>query len=85
TGKQATIVVTSPDQWPLPWTLVEYKKVGFHGAMVQVPTAEIVIGSTKQATELQEKYGATHQLTGNYTLRPGVDLLFYVRKDLAPK
>jgi uncharacterized protein (TIGR03663 family) len=85
TDRQATIVVTSPDQWPLPWTLLEYKKVGFHGSMVQVPTAEIVIGSTKQATELQEKYAATHQLTGNYTLRPGVDLLFYVRKDLASK
>ncbi len=85
TGKQATIVVTSPDQWPLPWTLLEYKKVGFHGTVVQVPAAEVIIGSTKQATELEEKYAATHQLTGTYTLRPGVDLLFYVRKDLAPK
>ena len=85
TGRQATIVVTSPDQWPLPWTLLEYKKVGFHGTVVQVPTAEVVIGSTKQATELEEKYAATHQLTGTYTLRPGIDLLFYVRKDLAPK
>ncbi len=85
TGKQATIVVTSPDQWPLPWTLLEYKKVGFHGTMVQVPTAEIVIGSTKQAAELQEKYAATHQLTHTYTLRPSVDLLFYVRKDLVSK
>ncbi|MDQ3751154.1 MAG: hypothetical protein M3367_19375, partial [Acidobacteriota bacterium] len=85
TGKQATIVVTSPDQWPLPWTLLEYKKVGFHGTVVQVPAAEVVIGSTKQATEIEEKYAATHQLTGTYTLRPSVDLLFYVRKDLAPK
>ncbi len=82
-GKDAVVVITSPDQFPLPWTLLEYKKVGFHGTMVQVPTAEIVIGSTKQAAELEKNYAATHQLTGTYTLRPGVDLLFYVRKDLA--
>lgn len=85
TGKQATIVVTSPDYFPLPWTLLEYKKVGFHGTVTREPNAEIVIGSTKQAAELEEDYAATHQLTGNYVLRPGVDLLFYVRKDLAQK
>jgi predicted membrane-bound mannosyltransferase len=83
TRKETTIVITSPDYFPLPWTLHDYKKVGFYGAMTKVPTAEIIVGGAKQLNELERDYAATHQFTGTYTLRPGVDLLLYIRKDLA--
>lgn len=82
TGKQTVIVVAAPEHWPLPWTLHEYKRVGFHGTVIKEPNAEVVIGSAVQAAELEKNYSASHQLNGKYALRPGVDLLLYVRKDL---
>ncbi len=83
TRKEMTVVITSPDYFPLPWTLHDYKKVGFYGAMTKVPTAEIIVGGAKQLAELERDYAATHQFAGTYGLRPGVDLLLYIRKDLA--
>ena len=83
TRKETIIVVTSPDYFPLPWTLHDYKKVGFYGAMTKVSTAEIIVGNAKQADELERDYGTTHQFGGTFALRPGVDLLLYVRNDLA--
>jgi hypothetical protein len=81
-GKQATIAVVSPEYWPLPWTFIEYKTVLFHGSLVDMPDAEIIIGSKAQTAELEQKYGKTHRYLATYALRPGVDLMLYARRDL---
>ncbi len=82
-GEQTKIIITSPENWPLPWSLNQYKGAAFFGSVVKTPDAEAVIGQTTQRETLDKEYSATHVVTGTYALRPGVDLLLYIRKDLA--
>ena len=98
TGYDTGITIVSPDHWPLPWYLRNYKSTGFFGHIV--PTTEpVIIGSIAQEEELKTTYGDryqqidSHQLNdprvdpahspdGSFELRPGVSLLLYVRKDV---
>ncbi|HMF54893.1 MAG TPA: flippase activity-associated protein Agl23 [Pyrinomonadaceae bacterium] len=82
TGPDTQIAIVSPDYWPLPWYLRDYKQVGFYGRPIADPTQKLVIGSTAQS-DLQIILGLDYQLAGTYTLRPGVDLMLYVRRDAA--
>ncbi len=92
TDKQTTIAIASLDYWPLPWYLRDYKRVGFHGRIGSY-TDEIVIG--KEGTDengrnleelLREALGPNYIRIGpSYTLRPGVNLVLYVRRELATK
>jgi uncharacterized protein (TIGR03663 family) len=88
TGNDTGIALVSPDYWPLPWYLRDYKRVGYYQRIV--PTTEpIIIGSMAQEEELKANYGDRYVPVpsgvdeGAYPLRPGVDLLLYVRKDVA--
>jgi uncharacterized protein (TIGR03663 family) len=88
TGTDTGIALVSPDYWPLPWYLRDYKKVGYYQQIV--PTNEpLIIGSMAQEEQLKTTYGDRYVLVpsasdeGAYPLRPGVDLLLYVRKDVA--
>ncbi len=81
------ITIMSPDYWPLPWYLRNYSRVGYYGRLTQ--TAEpIVIANETQRTEVEGTLGPQYHLvpsgsgTGAFALRPGVDLLLYVRSDL---
>jgi hypothetical protein len=88
TGNDTGIAIVSPDYWPLPWYFRDNKKVGYYQQIV--PTNEpIIIGSRAQEEQLKTTYGDRYVLInsgmdeGAYGLRPGVDLLLYVRKDAA--
>jgi uncharacterized protein (TIGR03663 family) len=88
TGNDTGVVLVSPDYWPLPWYFRDYKRVGYYQQIV--PTNEpVIIGSKAQEEQLKATYGDRYQLInsgvddGAYALRPGVDLLLYVRKDVA--
>ena len=88
TGPDTGIAMVSPDYWPLPWYLRDYKRVGYYQQIV--PTNEpMVIASTIQADQLKLTYDDRYVLVrsdkddGSFALRPGVDLLLYVRKDVA--
>jgi predicted membrane-bound mannosyltransferase len=88
TGNDTGIALVSPDYWPLPWYFRDYKRVGYYQQIV--PTNEpVIIGSKAQEEQLKTTYGDRYQLInsgvddGAYALRPGVDLLLYVRKDVA--
>jgi len=88
TGTDTGIAIVSPDYWPLPWYLRDYKKVGYYQQIVAT-TEPIIIGSTAQEEQLKQTYGDRYVLVpsgkedSSYALRPGVDLLLYVRKDVA--
>jgi len=82
-GKEATIEIVSPEYWSMPWYLNDYKNAKFGGSLIDVNTAEMIVASQKQKDELNERYGAHYKFEGEYPLRPGVDLLLLVRKDLA--
>ncbi len=89
TGDDTGVALVSADYWPLPWYFRNYKRVGYYQQIV--PTSEpIIIGSMAQAEQLKTTYGDRYQLLssglnedGSYPLRPGVDLLLYVRRDVA--
>jgi len=88
TGTDTGIAIVSPDYWPAPWYFRDYKKVGYYGNLV--PTNEpIIIGSMAQEEQLKTNYGDRYDRlnsgldeNGDYPLRPGVDLLLYVRRDV---
>ncbi len=82
-GNDATIEVVSPDYWSMPWYLNDYPKANFHGRFVDANTAEMVVASESQLSELAPRYSAHYKYAGTYPLRPGVKLYLLVRKDLA--
>jgi uncharacterized protein (TIGR03663 family) len=89
TGNDTGVALVSPDYWPLPWYFRDYKRVGYYQQIV--PTTEpIIVGSMAQAEQMKATFGDRYQMVnsglnddGSYALRPGVDLLLYVRKDVA--
>jgi uncharacterized protein (TIGR03663 family) len=81
------ITIMSPDYWPLPWYLRNYTRVGYYGRLTQT-SEPIVIANETQRTEVEGTLGPQYQLvpsgtgSGAFALRPGVDLLLYVRRGL---
>lgn len=89
-GVETGITIVSPDYWPLPWYLRDYKRVGYHGQMTP-STEPIIIAKQEQAAEVQATFGDRYQqvqsgfnTAGSFPLRPGVDLLLYTRRELVP-
>jgi uncharacterized protein (TIGR03663 family) len=89
-GKDTGITIVSADYWPLPWYLRDYKRVGYHGHMTP-STEPIIIARQDQAAEVETTFGDRYQqiqsgfnMAGSFPLRPGVDLLLYTRRELAP-
>ena len=82
-GKDATIEIVSPEYWSMPWYMNDYKNAKFGGSLIDVNTAEMIVASKAQEDELNERYGAHYKYVGTYPLRPGVELMLLVRKDIA--
>lgn len=82
-GKDASVEIVSPDYWSMPWYLREYPKAVFHGQFFDANASEMIVASTAQKGELNQRYGAHYKYAGTYPLRPGVDLILLVRKNLA--
>jgi uncharacterized protein (TIGR03663 family) len=89
-GAATGVTIVSPDYWPLPWYLRDYNRIGYYGRIT--PSNELMIlASSSQAAEVQSTYGDRYQQIqsgfnpeGSFPLRPGVDLLLYVRRELLP-
>jgi uncharacterized protein (TIGR03663 family) len=87
TGEDTGVALVSPNYWPLPWYFRDYKKVGYYQQIV--PTNEpLIIGSMEQEEQMKQNYADRYDRInsgmnedGSYPLRPGVDLLLYVRRD----
>lgn len=82
-GKDTVIEIVSPDYWPLTWNLAPYR-ANFHGSLVDANTAEMIVAKkTDQDAAIIQKYSLHYKYAGVYPLRPGVNLVLLVRKDLA--
>jgi uncharacterized protein (TIGR03663 family) len=88
-GGNLGITIVSPDYWPLPWYLRDYTRVGYFGRMTS-STEPVIVASESQRAEVQAMFGDRYQLVnsglnpaGSYPLRPGVELLILMRRDLA--
>lgn len=83
-GKEAAVQIVSPDYWPLVWYMNDYPKAVFHAAIVDAASAEMIVAKKKdQDDKVIEKYSADYRFVRMFPLRPGVDLVLLVRKDLA--
>jgi hypothetical protein len=83
-GKEAKIDVVSPDYWPMVWYTRDYKQANFHGRIVDSNDAEMIVAKKKdQDADVIKRYSARYEYVGSYALRPGVDLVLLVRRDLA--
>ncbi|HYH85589.1 MAG TPA: flippase activity-associated protein Agl23 [Pyrinomonadaceae bacterium] len=90
-GKDTGMTVASPEYWPLPWYLREYKGVGYVGSIAasyDPATTPIVVGresadaKENQVDKLRVALGAGYRQVGVYDLRPGVRLALFARSDL---
>lgn len=99
TGHDTGIALVSPEYWPLPWYFRDYRRVGYYQKVVPTTEPIIIgsSGQEEELTEtFGDRYQKidSSQLSdprvdpqrnpgGSFSLRPGVDLLLYVRKDVA--
>lgn len=77
-GAETTIAIASPEYWPLPWYLRNYRRVGYFGHLPESRDT-IVIGSETDEPALKAALGNEYQRSGSYLLRPGITLVIYVR------
>jgi uncharacterized protein (TIGR03663 family) len=83
TGFETGITIVSPDYWPLPWYFRDYTRVGYYGRM-SASSEPIIIASEAQRAEMQTALGDRYRLVNSkFALRPGVELLLFLRKDVA--
>jgi uncharacterized protein (TIGR03663 family) len=81
TGEQTTISIVSPDYWPMPWYLRDFKSVAYPGH-VGAQTEQVVVCNNSQEAECQAALGQRYNRIGAYHLRSGIMLSLYVRNDI---
>lgn len=83
-GRDAVIEVVTPDYWPMTWYTKDYTKANYFGSLIDTKDSEmIVFKKNDQDGQAIQRYGANYKYIGVYPLRPGVNLVLLVRKDLA--
>jgi len=83
-GQDATIEIVSPDYWPMTWYLNDYKHADFYGQLVDTTAAEMIVAKKdSQDVDVIKKYSGHYKYISVYPLRPGVNLILLVRRDLA--
>lgn len=87
--KQPGFATASPEYWPLPWYSRDNPNAGYEGNLSSSYDPQktlAVIGREDQLPQLQRTLGDAYARVGNiYPLRPGVNLVLFARRDLAPK
>ena len=99
TGHDTGVALVSPEYWPLPWYFRDYKRVGYYQKVVPTTEPVIIgsVGQEEEikatygdqyqqidSSKLNDpRILPDRNPNGSYSLRPGVDLLLYVRRDVA--
>lgn len=90
--KEPGVSVVSPEYWPLPWYFRDNTRVGYTSTVstyYDPQTTVAVIGrksetaSEDQSAKLRTVLGASYVEVGTYSLRPGVELVLFERRDIA--
>jgi uncharacterized protein (TIGR03663 family) len=88
TGEQSPITITSSEYWPFPWYLRRYPFVQY--GKTDLYNEVMIIGPANQQLQLEASIGSNYvqirsglNPAGTYTLRPGVELVLFARRDLA--
>jgi uncharacterized protein (TIGR03663 family) len=82
-GKDLHINILKPDAdyWPLPWYLRAYPKVGYWTSPPENADADIIIADAKLGPFVQSHIKDEYQFEF-HALRPGVNLLVFIKKTL---
>jgi uncharacterized protein (TIGR03663 family) len=80
-GRRMSIQVITPDAWPLPWYLREFKHVGYRQGPGGDMDAPVVITSQELEPEVAAGLRGTYH-SEFYGLRPEVLIVVYIRQDL---
>ncbi|MGZ5435738.1 MAG: flippase activity-associated protein Agl23 [Pyrinomonadaceae bacterium] len=99
TGYDTGVAIVSPEYWPLPWYFRDYKRVGYYQKVVPTTEPVIIgsVGQEEEikatygdqyqqidSSKLNDpRILPDRNPNGSFSLRPGVDLLLYVRRDVA--
>lgn len=87
--KEPGFATASPDYWPLPWYFRDDSHAGYEGRLSSYydPQSTLaVIGKDEQLPQLERTLANSYVRVGDtYPLRPGVNLVLFERRDLAPK
>lgn len=99
TGHDTGVAIVSPEYWPLPWYFRDYKRVGYYQKVVPTTEPVIIgsVGQEEEikatygdqyqqidSSKLNDpRILPDRNPNGSFSLRPGVDLLLYVRRDVA--
>jgi uncharacterized protein (TIGR03663 family) len=92
--KEPGVSVVSPEYWPLPWYFRDNTRVGYTSTVstyYDPQTTLMVIGrksetaSEDQSAKLRTVLGAGYVEVGTYSLRPGVELVLFERRDIASR
>jgi uncharacterized protein (TIGR03663 family) len=81
TGKNTGVAFLTDEYWPLPWYMRNYPQAIFYGQIADTDAAMIVANVTQESD--LGRFSSRYTRAGTYALRPGVDLAFYIRNDLA--
>ncbi len=84
TKDETPINVAAPEYWPMPWYLRDFKHVGYQPHVNAMTSDAVIIASVKQQAEMEATLGARYRLVATYPMRPGVTLVLFARRDLAP-
>jgi predicted membrane-bound mannosyltransferase len=76
------ITFVTPEYWPLPWYYRANRLAGFFGDITPTEQA-MIVARVDQEAEVLSATEDRYQRRGTYTLRPGVELVLWVRSDLA--
>ena len=99
TGNDTGIALLSPEYWPLPWYFRNYHRVGYYQKVVPTTEPIIIASTGQEeelkatfgdqfqqidSSQLSDpRIDPQRNPGGSFSLRPGVDLLLYVRRDVA--
>jgi uncharacterized protein (TIGR03663 family) len=87
--KEPGFATASPEYWPSPWYFRNNSHAGYEGRLSSYydPKSTLaIIGREDQLPQLERVAGDTYTRVGGlYPLRPGVNLVLFVRRDLTPK
>lgn len=77
--KPASIHISSPDYWPLPWYLRNWTITGYTQEVPDKFSGPLLIATASQREDAEQKLQG-HYRSQEFVLRPGVNLILYTKE-----
>ncbi|HEX4951437.1 MAG TPA: flippase activity-associated protein Agl23 [Blastocatellia bacterium] len=80
--KPDAIYYSTPDYWPLPWYFRDQQISGYGDKLPEQFTGDVLIAADDQREEAEQKFQGKYRAQ-QFTLRPGVNLVLFVKEEKA--